>query len=191
MTYIDLGAEISEDQLYRYCLWRVWDRLKPVMVFIMLNPSTADALADDPTIRRCVGFAMRNGCGGIRVVNLFAWRSTDPKGLFAAVDPIGKVNDSFIEEVVAEYGQMVCAWGVNVRAKPWMRARAERVVDILRESRNVHTLDLTEDGIPKHPLMLSYDLKPKLWKEAKWISPFEARSMEMDRALLKRDVDHR
>lgn len=185
MTYTDLGAEISNDQLYRYTLWRTWEQGKPGMVFIMLNPSTADATYDDPTIRRCVGFAERNGCGGIRVVNLFAFRSTEPTALFSAVNPVGPGNDSFIEEVIAEYGPMVCAWGVNVR-KPWMRARAEKVVDILREHRNLHVLDLTEDGIPKHPLMLKNELKPKLWKEAKWISPFEARSLEVDRALLAR-----
>lgn len=185
-TFTDYGAEISNDQLYRYTLWRRWSNELPMMVFIMLNPSTADATEADPTIRRCMGFAERNHCGGIRVVNLFALRSTDPAGLLTAADPIGPGNDSFIEEVVAEYGQLVCAWGVNVRKKSWMRARVDHVVNLLREHRNLHALDLTDDGIPKHPLMLSYDLKPKLWKEAKWISPFEARSMEVDRALRAR-----
>jgi hypothetical protein len=73
------GALLSEDGRYRYRLWRLWDDLAPVMVWVMLNPSTADADLDDPTIRKCIGFAKANRHGGIIVVNLFAWRATDPK----------------------------------------------------------------------------------------------------------------
>lgn len=75
------GAVISDDGRYRYRLWRTWAPELPRMAWIMLNPSTADAEVDDPTIRRCVGFAKREGCGGIEVVNLYAYRSTDPSVL--------------------------------------------------------------------------------------------------------------
>lgn len=87
-------AIISEDEKYRYQLSRCWDETKPRILFIMLNPSTADANIDDPTIRRVISFAKSWGYGGVYVGNLFAFRSTDPKGLKQIADPVGENNMS-------------------------------------------------------------------------------------------------
>ena len=92
------GATISECGLYRYSLTRVWDDVLPMCIFVMLNPSTADADIDDPTIRRCINFAKREGCGSLMVVNLFAYRATSPADMKAAVDPIGSGNPTTLEE---------------------------------------------------------------------------------------------
>src|SRR4051812_17109287 len=107
------GALLSDDGLYRYRLWRIWEELAPVMVWVMLNPSTADADVDDPSIRKCVGFAKANGCGGIIVVNLFAWRATDPKELRAVADPVGPENDAHIRWAVKAplLATVVAGWG--------------------------------------------------------------------------------
>jgi hypothetical protein len=83
------GALLSECGQYRYRLWRLWDALAPVMVWVLLNPSTADADTDDPTVRKCVGFARAHRYGGVVLVNLFAWRATDPKQLRIVNDPVG------------------------------------------------------------------------------------------------------
>ena len=94
----DSGAVISRCSQYRYDLWRIWDRDSPIMVFVMLNPSTADAGADDPTLRRCIGFARRHGFGGIRVRNVFALRATDSGELSQHPDPCGPLNEHFLRQ---------------------------------------------------------------------------------------------
>lgn len=86
------GAIISDCQQYRYALWRIWDETKPFVMFIMLNPSKADAETDDNTVRRCIGFAKSWGYGGIYICNLFAYRSTDPKVLLKVDNPFGDQN---------------------------------------------------------------------------------------------------
>ena len=111
-------AEISPCGLYRYRLTRTWDAAAPALLFVMLNPSTADASEDDPTIRRCLGFARRERAGGLVVANLFAFRATDPKALEDAADPIGPDNARWIETCVRETsGPIVAAWGASVRAR--------------------------------------------------------------------------
>lgn len=152
-------AVISECGRFRYLLTRTWEPALPALVFVMLNPSTADHTRDDPTIRKCIGFADRLEHGGIAVVNLFAFRSRDPKHLKLMGYPVGKDNDRYIRQAVQGGGQVVCAWGSNARGLP----RAQRVLRMLREELQVHpyALALTTDGVPRHPLMLSYscDLK--------------------------------
>jgi len=86
------GATFSTDRVYRYALWRVWDAALPSFVVIGLNPSTADETENDPTIRRCIGFAKREGCGGLVMLNLFAVRATDPRVMMAHPEPIGPDN---------------------------------------------------------------------------------------------------
>ena len=153
---LDRGAVISEDGLYRYSLWRHWDACADVMVFIMLNPSTADAEVDDPTIRRCVGFAKREGCGGIEVINLYALRATKPRHLLDHPDPEGPSNAS-VWRVILDYyhrGPIVAAWGshIHMGGLPASRAFWEQGM-----GRMLKCLGITKGGDPKHPLYLAAD----------------------------------
>lgn len=153
LEYTQKSAHISDCGQFRYMLIRRW---KPGMLltFIMLNPSTADADEDDATIRKCVGFADRFGFGGIIVVNLFAYRATDPKDLKKAGFPIGDLNDDAILAAVSAAGEVVCAWGVNANRT----ARPAQVCKMLAEyGARPKCLDITDAGWPSHPLMLSYD----------------------------------
>jgi hypothetical protein len=152
------GAIIDETGKYRYQLWRIWDEAKPLAVFIMLNPSTADAEEDDPTIRRCMNYARSWGYGGIKVVNLFAYRATDPKELTNVIDPVGIENNKYITMAVKEAGIVVAAWGT----KGDYLSRQSHLME-LKLLPNLHYLGLTKDGYPKHPLYLKADLKPIKW----------------------------
>jgi hypothetical protein len=149
------GAAISEDEVYRYTLWRQWGTGQP-MVFVMLNPSTADAEQDDPTIRRCVSFAKREGYGGIHVVNLFAYRATDPADLLRCpVDVVGPENDYHIREagrMARLGGKVVAAWGAHATATS-LRVNAVRMA--LRAP--IYCLGLTKQGAPRHPLYVRGD----------------------------------
>ena len=157
-AFMDLTADISECGLYRYLLTRTWDETLPVCLFIMLNPSTADADVDDPTIRRCMGFARSWRYGGVRVVNLYALRTTDPKGLWEVDDPVGWRNETMIEKEAAHAGLVVCAWGTKGLA------RAQVVVNLLHRIGVAPTvLRLTKGGHPAHPLYLPKSLKPQPW----------------------------
>jgi hypothetical protein len=123
----------------------------------MLNPSTADHIEDDATIRRCIGFTTRLGFDALTVVNLFAFRTRDPKIMRAAADPIGPENDRHIAEVAADGALTICAWGPNGRHLN----RDRQVAKWLRENRiEMHCLRITNDGSPGHPLMLPYSLMP-------------------------------
>jgi len=145
-------AYISDDGLYRYNLVRDWgDNEDPGMLFVMLNPSTADAVEDDPTIRRCINFAKREGCGYMEVVNLFAFRATDPKAMKAADDPVGPENDLVIRQALEDADIVVCAWGAHGSFK----ARDKVVLDIIHQSGHVpKALGVTQAGQPRHPLYL-------------------------------------
>jgi hypothetical protein len=148
------GATISPCGTYRYTLDRVWDASLPIALFIMLNPSTADASEDDPTIRRCISFAKREGCGALTVVNLFALRSTDPGALTAHPDPVGPDNDLHIALALGKQPEIViAAWG----AHSFARARAEAVTSILALTWQVNCLGVTKDGDPRHPLYVRGD----------------------------------
>jgi len=152
------GAEISADQLYRYKLWRVSDWTKGPMVWVMLNPSTADAEEDDATIRRCVGWAERWGHGGIVVVNLFAFRSTNPAALIEAGDPVGRPRgvDVIYEVVDAKPELIVAAWGGGVPDGHDVHVNAVR--NVLRSS-DTYCLGHTQAGEPRHPVRLAYDTR--------------------------------
>jgi hypothetical protein len=152
-------AKISPCGTYRYRLTRVWDGTKPRMVFIMLNPSTADAIDDDATIVRCINRARREGCGSIDVVNLFALRSTDPKALRTHPDPVGPENDYHLLSVLTMTPRFViAAWGANRFARP----RAKHVQTLLAAPlaeirRGLTCLAVNQDGSPKHPLYVRAD----------------------------------
>lgn len=148
-------ATISDCQRYRYRLGRRWDGGK-VLVFVMLNPSTADAELDDRTIRRCIGFARSHVFGAIEVVNLYAYRATKPLDLKTAGYPVGPENDRHIAEVCAgdPVGAVCLAWGDNAAGL----ARAGEVLALLRENGvQPMALELSQRGIPRHPLMLRSD----------------------------------
>jgi hypothetical protein len=147
----DAGAAwFSHDRAYRYLLTRRWGDPHRWMTFIMLNPSTADAFADDPTIRRCTGFAKREGCGGLNVLNLFAWRATDPRELPGCPNPAGPYNDHFLTSCVYDQDPVVvAAWGTGGT----LQGRDREVARLLAAMGvEVRCLGVTKDGHPKHPL---------------------------------------
>lgn len=139
------GAQLSRDGVYRYDLWRRWSA-DPPLTFVMLNPSTADAQVDDATVRRCIGFARRDGFGGIAIRNLFAFRATDPTALVGAADPVGPENDAWLSGLARCRGTVVAAWGANGR----LLNRADRARHLLPAV--MWCLGRNQDGSPRHPL---------------------------------------
>ena len=156
------SAEISECGTYRYWLKRDAECSpdRGTALFCMLNPSTADATQDDPTIRRLRGYAKAWRANGLIVVNLYALRSTDPRALKTHADPVGPLNDYWMRTLVRECGDVLCAWGKN--------ADRSRVRDALKlfsqEGARLFALDFSKDGTPKHPLYLRGDLIPQRWE---------------------------
>lgn len=147
------SAVLSADHKYRYLLRRDYSGVGRdqalTCLFVMLNPSTADAEHDDPTIRRCKSFAQREAYSALEVVNLYAFRSTDPKQLWQEFDPIGPENDQYIREAIARAGLVVAAWGSHAKR---MRAKA-----IERLMPGAFALGFTKKGSPKHPLYIKSD----------------------------------
>lgn len=152
-------AEFSPCRTWRYVLRRRWDVGKPAIGFILLNPSTADEMLDDPTIRRCIGYAKRWGHGGLVLGNVFALRSTDPAALRTHPNPIGPDNDKAILRIVAEAdGNVVCGWGMHGA----FMNRGERVMELIRYygQATPKALSMTSTGQPGHPLYLKSDIIP-------------------------------
>jgi len=153
------GALFSDCERYRYLLWRRWgaDSLTAKWCnFIMLNPSTADEMRNDPTVARCEKRARDWGFDGLYVTNIFAWRSTNPYDLRRVDDPIGPENNTCIIETAALSKLVVCAWGNH--GKLGNRSDAIR---LLLAAIPTHALKMSENtGEPYHPLYLSYSLKP-------------------------------
>jgi hypothetical protein len=156
-------AIISECERYRYALMRLprWTvrELQPA-IFCMLNPSKADALINDATVIRGLGFARRWGSDGLVFVNQNAWRATDPRELPRTADPVGPENDSWLRQVASEDWsgpvRIICAWGKNAT-----RERTNEVLRIFRsEKAELYCLSTCNDGTPKHPLYLRRDLQP-------------------------------
>lgn len=142
-------AVFSPDREYRYKLTRIWDESKPVVLFIGLNPSTANENLDDPTIRRCIGFARSWGYGGLLMGNLFAFVSTDPRKLYqSGLNTIGEHNDDFLCSMNAEAAITVIAWG------SFGKALGNRPSWVFSSLKNLHCLGMNQDGAPKHPLYL-------------------------------------
>jgi hypothetical protein len=153
------GAVLSQCEQYRYTLDRVWDAGRPAALFVMLNPSVADASVDDPTIGRCKAFAEREGCGALTVVNLFALRSTKPGGLALHPDPVGPDNDAWVTVALANRPSVVvAAWGAYPAAagRKIQAIADDRAATILRilaaHDVPVKCLGTTKDGYPRHPL---------------------------------------
>lgn len=158
-------ALVSPCRTYRYWLLRGWTEglRRPVLTFVMLNPSTADVEKDDPTIRKCVGFAKRLGYNAIDVVNLFALRATNPEELkrFDG-DPVGPDNDKWISIQTSNLAHpVVVAWGGHGDKH---QARVKWVTENLLKGRDLYCLGTTDSGQPRHPLMLPYSTELVRWK---------------------------
>ena len=144
------SAAFSRNQLYRYWLKREWDCALPSCAFIGLNPSTADASCDDPTIRRIIGFAQSWGYGSVTVVNLFAYRATQPSVLKAAESPVGPRNNYWIRRVTAEADTVVAAWGNH----GLLMGRHKWTLGCID---SLYCLGITKQGQPRHPLYCPRD----------------------------------
>lgn len=149
------GAKFSDCREYRYRLWRTWDVGKPTLAFVMLNPSTADEVKNDPTVRRCIGYAKDWGYGTLVVGNIFALRSTDPQGLYEHDDPVGPENDEHLREIVSEADKVVAAWGSHGE----YQGRGREVAEMLEGE--LVALDTTKAGQPNHPLYQPKDTEPE------------------------------
>ncbi len=145
------GAVFSTCEHYRYLLWRRWDDRLPLLGFIGLNPSTAGEEADDPTIRRCRGFATELGYGGIVVANLFAYRTSRPRDLFAAADPVGVENQIWLDKLDGCCAKRVAIWGNHGQA---FFIKRKIVLP-------VYCLRINKSGAPAHPLYLPRGLSLK------------------------------
>lgn len=148
---VESGAILDQSERYRYRLWREWNGALPTLLFVMLNPSTADELAEDNTLRRCLGFARQWGYGRVEIVNLFAFRATDPARLVSASDPVGPENDAQIRAACATAQRVVAAWG----AHPITKRRTEQVAALIGPQ--IDCLGVTRQGCPRHPLYVRAD----------------------------------
>lgn len=156
IAYVKNTAKLSKCREYRYALWRTWDSSKRYVLFIGLNPSTADETSDDPTLKRCINYAKAWGYGGVCMANLFAFRATKPKVMKAAFDPVGKENDKWLKQSAKDSGLVVAAWGNHGS----FRKRSTEVKRLLDE---LSYLKLNKSGEPAHPLYQKADLQPKHW----------------------------
>jgi hypothetical protein len=146
------------DNRYRYSL----DRFFPAehaesVCFVMLNPSTADATTNDPTIRRCIGFARSWGFSKLQVVNLFAFRATDPRALRTARDPVGPENGFWIRQAIRRAHTTVCAWGA------WPHLTPAHTTPVLDAPGVLWCLGRTKGGAPRHPLYVAADTTLVPW----------------------------
>lgn len=158
------SAEFSEDKKYRYWLERIWKDdggLINILNFIMLNPSTADVMQDDNSVRKCTNIAHREGYEGVRILNLFAIRSTDPKLLYESDRPIGPKNDDILTRFI-NHNDNVLAWGNHGKHL----GRDKIVLSMFRYGwpGKIYCLDINKTGSPKHPLYVrnNIELKPYL-----------------------------
>jgi hypothetical protein len=143
------GATFDTTRQYRYSLWRTWEDRGNRATFVLLNPSQANEVDDDPTIRRCMGFARDRGYSSVEIVNLFAYCATQVKTLKKANDPIGFENDAYIQEASQRANLLICAWG------NWgsLWGRNLEVMGLLGEVK-CGCLGMTRSGHPRHPLYL-------------------------------------
>ncbi|MFD0859325.1 DUF1643 domain-containing protein [Roseovarius aquimarinus] len=153
-------AVYSDCERYRYALTRIWEEALGRIHFIMLNPSTATEMQNDPTVERCERRARALGYGAFRVSNIFAWRDTDPRKMRAAADPVGPANDAAILEGCAWAERNVAAWGTH-------GAHLDRGAEVLALLQGagapLHHLGLTREGHPRHPLYVAYAHQPEPW----------------------------
>lgn len=157
------GAVLSEDGVYRYVLYREWPDGTGTALWIMLNPSTADADVDDPTIRRCRDFSQRWGYRRMRVVNLYAYRAPDPATLKAmSANIVGPENRNVVNEEIAKADFVVCAWGANPIVRSLHKPDVVTLAGI--HGKDLWCLGMTSGDQPKHPLYVAARTKPILWR---------------------------
>ncbi len=166
-----MSAVLSDCRRYRYRLERdlpknVWHKHERPISWIMVNPSTADAEADDPTIRRCASFTQRMGGTRLIVGNLFALRTAYVSLLARAEDPVGPENDRHLREIMHASERIIVAWGASVKVPPRLRDRYKMVVDLAAEiGCPLFCLGTAQDGHPRHPLMLAADAAIEPWSD--------------------------
>lgn len=153
-------AIFSPCRKWRYALTRIWDKELPVVQFIGLNPSTADETLDDPTIRRCIGYARDWSFGGLVMTNMFAYRATYPKDMLSQDDPIGPENDAWITTIANRAGKIVAAWGSHGN-----RRNRDLDIHVLLKGFDVLCFGLTKNSQPKHPLYLKKETELVSWIE--------------------------
>ena len=155
VSWAEFGGKQNE---YRYALRRVWDDSLGSVMFVMMNPSTADPFVDDPTVAKCQRYARAWGFGTLWVGNTFAYRATDQKQLLRVADPVGPRNDEWLLKMATEARMIVLAYG-----KPHKKLcqRGAEVTELLRQAgHKLHVLKLCGDGTPSHPLYLKGTVKP-------------------------------
>ena len=151
---MEKGAIFSDCGKYRYILWRKWNKRKPSVMIIGLNPSKADDKIDDPTVRRCISFAKTWGYGSLYVTNLFAFKATNPVDMLNEKKPVGAENDKYIKEYQDKVDKVVLAWGNYGSFK-------NRNKEILKIIELPHCLRINKKGEPSHVLYLNKTLKPR------------------------------
>lgn len=155
VKYLDTSATFNKARTHRYSLMRVLALGPRSVTFVGLNPSTADADKDDPTIRRCVGFARDWGFHRLFMANVHAFRSTDPQGLATCGDPVGPENFFIVRTMVIASELVICAWGANP-----LHADAYSIARWIMQRPHARHLGLTKSGAPRHPLYLRADTQP-------------------------------
>lgn len=154
-----MTAVISDCGRYRYTLEREWMTGEGTCLFVMLNPSTADAGQDDPTIRRCIGFAQRWGYRRLEVGNLFAYRATDPDRLSMVPEPVGPSNGAWLEHLLKRASIAIAAWGTSARPLA-VQPECALIARAMRLGVPLKALGLTKDRLPRHPLYIKGDVEP-------------------------------
>tara|TARA_R110002124_G_scaffold220063_9_gene385909 strand:+ start:12516 stop:13067 length:552 start_codon:yes stop_codon:yes gene_type:complete len=155
-------AVYSECEAYRYALTRVWDATLGRVMFIMLNPSTATEVQNDPTVERCERRARVLGYGAFRVVNIFAYRATDPRVLKQAAEPHGPMNDTAILDGLGWADTVIAGWGAH---GAHLGRGAEIAGMLARSGCTPMHLGLSKAGHPRHPLYIAYAQQPEIWTE--------------------------
>ncbi len=162
-----MSAYLSPCRTWRYSLTRDVAPLDGdgTVTFVMLNPSTADESQDDPTIRRCIGFARSWGFARLKVVNVYGFRATDPSDLARAADPIGPDNLCTIAKVIGGSDLVICAWGAHDT-----NGQAAKVLELVAAP---HCLGVTKNGSPRHPLYVKADTQPQPFGDVHSVAVYE------------------
>ena len=165
-TIVSNSAVLSPCEEYRYTLSRMWSSRSENLIFVLCNPSTADSFKDDPTVRRLISFTKAWGFGGFTVLNLLAYRATNPKELGKVKDAYGPRNLYYWEQNITKGKKVIAAWG----SSPPAHSHAHSIKWLMRSKADVYVFGFTMHGRPKHPLYLSKDTIPySMWCNSKFL----------------------